>query len=94
MADNGNGVNPVFKYLQGRTTTMIWFFSIVGTGLQVFHKLDYTYVGFVGLILTVAMGHSIKEDWHGLKLNGNGHKDDDDSEVKETKEIEPAKASG
>jgi len=80
MADNGT-INPIFKYLQGRTTTLLWFFSVTGTVLQYIHRLDPVYIGLAGLILTAAMGHSIKEDYKEFKLspngNGNGHKDDD-----------------
>jgi hypothetical protein len=81
MSDNGNGVNPVFKYLQGRTTTLLWFLTGSGIILQWFHRLDGAFITFSGLILTVAMGHSWKEDWKELRLssNGNGHTEETDA---------------
>lgn len=77
MADTSGGINPVFKYLQGRTTTLLWFFAVAGTVLQYIHRLDPVYIGLAGLVLTAAMGHSIKEDYKEFKLSPNGSKDED-----------------
>lgn len=52
----------LFQWLQGRTTAFLVFFSLTGTGLQLLHKLDPTYITFVGVVLGYAIGHSIKED--------------------------------
>jgi hypothetical protein len=52
----------LFQWLQGRTTAFLVFFSLSGTGLQIAHKLDGTYITLVGVILGYALGHSIKED--------------------------------
>jgi len=72
MADTDiTQINPVFKYLQGRTTTIIWFFSIVGIILQLAHKLDQTFITFAVLMVGATMGHSFKEDWMAAKTNND-----------------------
>lgn len=46
----------------GRTTTFCVAFFAVGTGLQIAHRLDMTYVAFMGTLLGAVVGHSIGQD--------------------------------
>jgi hypothetical protein len=47
----------------GRTTAFLIFFTIVGTVLHILHRLDGTYIGFIGTIMGFVLGHSVKEDY-------------------------------
>lgn len=48
--------------LQGRTTTFLIMFFIVGNVLQFRGKLDLTYIAFFTAFMTAVIGHSLKED--------------------------------
>jgi hypothetical protein len=52
----------LFTWLAGRTTTFLAFFTLTGFGLHLFHRLDGTYLGFIGVIMGFVLGHSVKED--------------------------------
>jgi hypothetical protein len=54
--------NPVFNALQGRTTAFLVFFAIIGTVFHLLHRLDATYMSFVGLIMGFVLAHSVKDD--------------------------------
>lgn len=55
-------MNKLFKWAQGRTTGFCIAFFLTGTLLQVFHRLDASYVSFMAVLLGAVIGHSIKED--------------------------------
>jgi hypothetical protein len=55
-------VTGLFQWLSGRTTTFLVFFTLAGTTLHIWHRLDGTYIGFVTVIMGFVLGHSIKED--------------------------------
>lgn len=61
MAEQGK-IAAVFGALQGRTTTFLVFFALVGTVFHWFHRLDSTYIGFMTVVMTFVLGHSIKDD--------------------------------
>lgn len=52
-----------FNWAQGRHTGFAVFFALSGTTLQWFHKLDLTYIAFIGAIQTFVFAHSAKEDY-------------------------------
>jgi hypothetical protein len=54
---------------QGRTTFFCMAFFIVGTLLHLAHRLDATYITFMGTILGFVLGHSVKEDHFGTGKN-------------------------
>lgn len=55
-------MKTIFDWVQGRTTAFLVFFAIVGTVFHWFHRLDGTYITFVGVIMGFVLGHSVKED--------------------------------
>lgn len=48
--------------LQGRTTTFVVFFALIGTIFQWLHRLDMTYIAFMTALMGFVVGHSYKED--------------------------------
>lgn len=57
----------LFQWLQGRTTTFLVFFTVSGTGLHIFHRLDPTYITFIGVIMGFALGKSVQDDVSAAK---------------------------
>lgn len=55
-------MSKLFAACEGRTTTAIIFFSLVGTVFQFLHRLDATYISFVTIIMGYVLAHSVKED--------------------------------
>lgn len=55
-------LNKIFKWLQGRTTTFCLLFFVTGNILQLIHRLDFVYVGYMTALLSAVIGHSIKQD--------------------------------
>lgn len=55
-------MNKLFHWAQGRTTFFCLAFFVTGTGLHLAHRLDATYISFMGVLLGAVIGHSIKED--------------------------------
>lgn len=58
------------KWFSGRTTTFCAAFFVTGTVLQGLHRLDMTYVAFMGTLLGAVVGHSIGQD-HADKSESN-----------------------
>ena len=48
---------------QGRTTTFLIAYFVVGLVLQCVHKLDATFITFMTVHMGYVIGHSIKEDY-------------------------------
>lgn len=64
----GNGfIQKFFAKLSGRTTTFCLLFFASGNILQWVHRLDATYIAFMGTLLGAIIGHSVKEDWFAAK---------------------------
>jgi len=61
--ENSSFMGSVFRSFQGRHTTAVAFFSIVGTIFHWFHRLDSTYITFITVMMGFVLGHSIKEDY-------------------------------
>ena len=57
--------------LGGRHTASVFFFSIVGTAFQYYHRLDSTYITFVTVMMGFVLGHSAKEDYFAQKNDGD-----------------------
>lgn len=47
---------------RGRTTLFAAAFFVTGNVLHWFHRLDGTYITFMGTLLGFILGHSVKED--------------------------------
>jgi hypothetical protein len=62
-----NFVTKIFQYLQGRTTGFLIGFFTIGNVLQIFHKLDATYISFMLAFMSIVVGHSFKEDYFAAK---------------------------
>jgi hypothetical protein len=57
----------VILWAQGRHTLFAAYFTIVGTILEWFHRLDANYIMLIGAVQTFVLGHSIKEDYFASK---------------------------
>ncbi len=60
-----------FTWASGRHTGFAIFFTVSGTILQVFQKLDLNYIALIGAIHTFVFAHSAKEDYFSKKDNSN-----------------------
>lgn len=55
-------IDRLISILQGRTTTFLVAFFLSGNVLHCVHRLDSTYITFMGVLMGYVLGHSIKED--------------------------------
>lgn len=55
-------LQKVFTALSGRTTAFSGAFFVAGNVLHFFHRLDATYISYMGVLMGFVIGHSIKED--------------------------------
>ncbi len=69
-------IEKFFSKLKGRTTTFCVMFFISGNVLQWLHRLDATYIAFMGTLLGAIIGHSVKEDWFKNAAAPDPPKDD------------------
>ena len=53
----------IANWCQGRHTLFALFFTISGTILEYFHKLDMNYVALIGAVQGFVFAHSYKEDY-------------------------------
>jgi hypothetical protein len=63
-------VNRIFAYLSGRHTAFALFFTIMGTLMAWFHRLDPSYVALIGAIQSFVFAHSWKQDHCNNNLGG------------------------
>ena len=49
--------------LSGRTTALCIAFFVSGNVLHALHRLDGTYIAFMGALMGFVLGHSVKEDY-------------------------------
>lgn len=77
MAFFQNITHKVLQAVHGRTTAFFIAFFLTGNVLAYFDKLTPTYVGFMGTLGGLVLGHSVKEDIVTLKNKalGNGPPD-------------------
>jgi len=68
-------IRKFFAQLSGRTTAFCIGFFVSGNLLQWVHRLDATYIAFMGTLLGAVIGHSVKEDFFAGKTADSG-KDD------------------
>ena len=52
----------VFSVLSGRTTAFCGAFFVTGNVMHAMHRLDGTYIAFMGALMGFVIGHSVKED--------------------------------
>lgn len=52
----------IFQWCQGRHTAFALFFTIMGTAMAWYHRLDMSYVALIGAIQSFVFAHSYKED--------------------------------
>jgi hypothetical protein len=55
-------LSKLFSALSGRTTTFSAAFFVIGNVLHWLHRLDATYISYMGVLMGFVIGHSIKED--------------------------------
>ena len=55
-------MNKIFDALAGRTTSFCLLFFVSGNVLHLLHRLDPTYLTYMGLLMGFVIGHSVKED--------------------------------
>jgi undecaprenyl pyrophosphate phosphatase UppP len=65
-------LDKTFAFLKGRTTAFCLAFFVVGNILQFLHRLDMTYITFMGTLLGAVIGHSYKEDKHEQAMKEGG----------------------
>lgn len=53
----------VTDWLMGRSTSFAVAFFVSGNLMHAFHRLDATYIAFMGTLLGAVIGHSFKEDY-------------------------------
>lgn len=58
-------MNWLFRYFNGRHTFFALFFTIMGTTMAWFHRLDPSYVALIGAIQSFVFAHSWKDDHFG-----------------------------
>lgn len=63
--------NKLFKWCNGRHTSFAVFFTIMGTLLAWFHRLDPSYVALVGAIQALVCAHSVQENYFEKKQDAN-----------------------
>jgi len=56
-----NLFTKITSMLQGRHTAFISAFFVVGHVLHWYHRLDSTYIAFMGTLMGFVLGHSVKE---------------------------------
>jgi hypothetical protein len=61
--------HKILQITHGRTTAFLIAFFIAGHVMAFRHLLTPVYVGYMGTLGSLVLGHSIKEDW-AQKLNG------------------------
>lgn len=61
--------HKVLSITQGRATAFFVAFFLAGHGMALTGKLTPVYVGFMGTLGGLVLGHSIKEDY-AEKMNG------------------------
>ena len=57
-----NGVNKLFQITQGRHTAFTMAFFIIGNVMHWYHRLDGTYITFMGTLMGFVLGHSVQEN--------------------------------
>lgn len=67
-------VHKVLQVTHGRTTAFFVMFFVTGNVAAWYGKLTPSYVGFMGTLGTLILGHSVKEDlaekWNGKRPPG------------------------
>lgn len=56
-------LQKIFSALSGRTTAFSGAFFVTGNVLHWMHRLDATYISYMGVLMGFVIGHSIKEDF-------------------------------
>jgi hypothetical protein len=64
--------HKVLQATHGRTTAFFVAFFITGNAMAYFDKLTPVYVGFMGTLGGLVLGHSVKEDLVTLKNKALG----------------------
>jgi hypothetical protein len=70
--------NKVINWLKGRSTMFAIYFTIMGTVMAWFGKLDPNFIMLIGAVQGLVIAHSAKEDYFA------GKRQDKDKEVVDT----------
>jgi hypothetical protein len=62
-------IHKVLQITHGRSTAFFILFFITGNVMAIKHLLTPVYVGYMGTLGGLILGHSVKEDW-AEKMNG------------------------
>jgi hypothetical protein len=60
-------------WLMGRSTTFCAGFFVTGNVMHYLHRLDGTYITFMGTLLGFVVGHSVKEDYFAKQSKPDGN---------------------
>ena len=55
-------LKKAFAYMQGRHTAFACAFFVAGNVLHWYHRLDGTYITFMGTLMGMVLGHSVQEN--------------------------------
>ena len=61
-------------WCQGRHTLFALYFTLAGTALQIFHKLDGNFIALIAAVQAFVFAHSAQENYFEKK-NGGDSKD-------------------
>ena len=64
--------SKILELTRGRTTAFFIAFFLAGHAMAFLDKLTPTYIGFMGTLGGLVLGHSIKEDVMAAKLGPQG----------------------
>ena len=62
-------LGKIFAWAQGRTTAFCLGFFVSVNVLHYLHRLDATYIAFMGTLMGFVLGHSAKEDHFATKTD-------------------------
>lgn len=57
----------------GRTTVFCSFFFVTGNVLHFLHRLDSTYIAFMGTLMGFVVGHATQENYFQSKSGSTGN---------------------
>lgn len=59
----------IFKALEGRHTAFCVGFFVMGNVMHFMHRLDATYLSFLGILMGFVLGHATQENYFSKSDN-------------------------
>lgn len=67
-----NKLKDLLARFTGRTTLFCSFFFVAGNVFHWLHRLDGTYIGFMGTLMGFVAGHAVQENFFQSKSTDSG----------------------